>query len=118
MGESILTAQNLSKVVPSAEGELTILHSLSLELSKGDSLAIVGASGSGKSTLLGLLAGLDLPSQGEVILAGLALSTLDWCKYSVEIEHARDGYGHVAANLWSPEGELIAISRQTVTVFG
>ena len=77
MGESILTAQNLSKVVPSAEGELTILHPLSLELNKGDSLAIVGASGSGKSTLLGLLAGLDLPSQGEVILAGRALSSLD-----------------------------------------
>ena len=77
MGERILTAQNLSKVVPSAEGELTILHPLSLELNKGDSLAIVGASGSGKSTLLGLLAGLDLPSQGEVILAGRALSTLD-----------------------------------------
>ena len=60
MGESILTAQNLSKVVPSAEGELTILHPLSLELNKGDSLAIVGASGSGKSTLLGLLAGLSM----------------------------------------------------------
>ena len=77
MGESILTAQNLSKVVPSAEGELTILHPLSLELRQGDSLAIVGASGSGKSTLLGLLAGLDLPSAGEVILADHALSTLD-----------------------------------------
>ena len=77
MGERILTAQNLSKVVPSAEGELTILHPLSLALNKGDSLAIVGASGSGKSTLLGLLAGLDLPSEGEVILAGRALSTLD-----------------------------------------
>ena len=46
------------------------------------------------------------------------VSTLDWCKYLAVIEHARDGYGHVAANLWSPEGELIAISRQTVTVFG
>ena len=77
MGESILTAQNLSKVVPSAEGELTILHSLSLELSKGDSLAIVGASGSGKSTLLGLLAGLDLPSSGSVTLAGELLGALD-----------------------------------------
>ena len=77
MGESILTAQNLSKVVPSAEGELIILHPLNLELNKGDSLAIVGASGSGKSTLLGLLAGLDLPSSGEVTLAGRALSTLD-----------------------------------------
>ena len=77
MGESILTAQNLSKVVPSTEGELTILHPLSLTLNKGDSLAIVGASGSGKSTLLGLLAGIDLPSAGEVTLAGRALSTLD-----------------------------------------
>ncbi|MCD5975196.1 acyl-CoA thioesterase [Pseudomonas quasicaspiana] len=46
------------------------------------------------------------------------LSTLDWCSYRAVIEHARDGYGHTAAMLWSPTGELIAISRQTVTVFG
>lgn len=45
-------------------------------------------------------------------------STLEWCKYLAVIEHARDGYGHVAANLWAPDGELIAISRQTVAVFG
>lgn len=77
MGASILTARNLSKAVPGAEGELTILHPLSLELAAGDSLAIVGASGSGKSTLLGLLAGLDLPSAGEVTLAGNALGSLD-----------------------------------------
>src|SRR3546814_19362549 len=56
MSASILSARNLSKVVPSAEGELTILHDLSLDLMRGDSLAIVGTSGSGKSTLLGLLA--------------------------------------------------------------
>ncbi len=77
MTVSILTARNLSKVVPSAEGDLTILHDLSLDLLRGDSLAIVGTSGSGKSTLLGLLAGLDLPSSGEITLAGKALSTLD-----------------------------------------
>lgn len=77
MSSSILTARNLSKVVPSAEGELTILHGLSLELHKGDSLAIVGSSGSGKSTLLGLLAGLDLPSDGSVALAGHDLGSLD-----------------------------------------
>ncbi|MGY4533894.1 putative ABC transport system ATP-binding protein [Pseudomonas sp. TE3786] len=77
MTASILTARNLSKVVPSAEGDLTILHDLSLDLLRGDSLAIVGTSGSGKSTLLGLLAGLDLPSQGEITLAGHTLNTLD-----------------------------------------
>ncbi len=77
MSPSILTARNLSKVVPSAEGELTILHQISLELHGGDSLAIVGSSGSGKSTLLGLLAGLDLPSAGQVALAGQDLGSLD-----------------------------------------
>jgi putative ABC transport system ATP-binding protein len=77
MKASILTAQNLSKVVDSAEGELTILDDLSLQLGRGDSLAIIGRSGSGKSTLLGLLAGLDQPSSGEVLLAGHALSRLD-----------------------------------------
>lgn len=45
-------------------------------------------------------------------------STHDWCAYRAVIEHARDGYGHTAAMLWSAAGELIAISRQTVTVFG
>ncbi|WP_313513649.1 ABC transporter ATP-binding protein [Pseudomonas sp.] len=77
MSASILKAQNLSKVVPSAEGALTILHDLSLDLQPGDSMAIVGSSGSGKSTLLGLLAGLDLPSSGEVTLAGNSLNGLD-----------------------------------------
>ncbi|WAJ35694.1 ABC transporter ATP-binding protein [Pseudomonas sp. GOM7] len=77
MTSSILAARNLSKVVSSAEGELTILHDLDLNLEKGDSLAIVGSSGSGKSTLLGLLAGLDLPSAGSVLLAGQDLSQLD-----------------------------------------
>lgn len=77
MSASILYARNLSKVVPSAEGELAILDDVSLSLDKGESLAIVGTSGSGKSTLLGLLAGLDLPSSGEVQLAGHLLGGLD-----------------------------------------
>jgi len=77
MSASILNARNLSKVVDSTEGALTILDDLSLQLARGDSLAIVGRSGSGKSTLLGLLAGLDLPSAGTVDLAGHALAQLD-----------------------------------------
>lgn len=47
-----------------------------------------------------------------------AVGTLEWCLYRAEIEHARDGYGHVSARLWTPSGELVALSRQTVTVFG
>ena len=77
MSASILSARHLSKVVSSTEGELAILQDLSFELAPGDSLAIVGSSGSGKSTLLGLLAGLDLPSSGEIELAGNALHKLD-----------------------------------------
>lgn len=46
------------------------------------------------------------------------LSTLDWCQYHAVIEHARDGYGHIASALWAPDGQLLALSRQTVTVFG
>ena len=89
MSERILTARNLSKVVSSAEGKLTILHDLSLDLSRGDSLAIVGSSGSGKSTLLGLLAGLDLPSAGDIVLLGHALGSLD------EDQRARVRAAHV-----------------------
>ncbi len=77
MSARILSARHLSKVVPSTEGELTILDGLSLELDAGDSLAIVGTSGSGKSTLLGLLAGLDLPSAGEIELCAAPLHALD-----------------------------------------
>lgn len=77
MINSILSAQHLSKKVPSTEGQLTILDSVSLSLERGDSLAIIGRSGSGKSTLLGLLAGLDLPSSGDVQLAGHNLNSLD-----------------------------------------
>ncbi len=66
----IVDVQNLSKRVHDASGELTILHALSFTLQTRESVAIVGASGSGKSTLLGLLAGLDTPTEGRVLIQG------------------------------------------------
>ncbi len=75
--ETILEAQQLEKRVVNGSVSLTILQDIQLQIPAGAAVAIVGASGSGKSTLLGLLAGLDLPTQGRVRLLGQALETLD-----------------------------------------
>jgi putative ABC transport system ATP-binding protein len=72
-----LSVETLGKRVRLPTGELTILDDIGFEIATGDSVAIVGASGSGKSTLLALMAGLDTPSAGRVLLDGAPLSTLD-----------------------------------------
>ena len=69
-GAPILRVDNVCKTVATAEGQLSILDSVSLEINAGESVAVVGASGSGKTTLLGILAGLDLPTAGDVWLDG------------------------------------------------
>jgi len=72
-----IVADRVSKQVNTADGNLSILHDLSFQIEQGESVAIVGASGSGKSTLLSLLAGLDLPSAGQIDLMGQNLNLLD-----------------------------------------
>ena len=67
----------MSKQVSSPEGPLTIVRNISFTVTRGESIALVGPSGAGKSTLLALLAGLDLPTSGEVVLAGETLGALD-----------------------------------------
>jgi putative ABC transport system ATP-binding protein len=76
-GTNVLEAHELSKEVSSPEGTLTILSGVSFAISAGESVAVVGPSGAGKSTLLALLAGLDLPTTGHVVLNSANLSTLD-----------------------------------------
>lgn len=73
----IIQVSQLSKTVALEAGPLTILHDISFDIKSSESVAIVGASGSGKSTLLGLLAGLDEPSTGSVMIQGESLFDLD-----------------------------------------
>jgi putative ABC transport system ATP-binding protein len=72
-----MDVRQVSKQVVDSTGTLTILHEISFQLQARASVAIVGASGSGKSTLLSILAGLDVPSSGTVVVAGQDLFKLD-----------------------------------------
>ena len=73
----MIELRDVSKTVMSGSEPLTILHPLTLQVARGEFLAIVGPSGSGKSTLLGLIAGLDAPTSGSVLIDGLDITQLD-----------------------------------------
>jgi len=77
MTEPLIDVRSISKEVADATGSLIILHEIKFQLWPRQSVAIVGASGSGKSTLLSILAGLDVPTAGTVMLAGTDLFKLD-----------------------------------------
>jgi putative ABC transport system ATP-binding protein len=76
MPESIIAVRGVAKSVQDASGSLDILRDIDFSVSKGETAAIVGASGSGKSTLLAIMAGLDTPSTGQVMLAGQSMFDL------------------------------------------
>src|SRR5258706_12286555 len=73
----IVRAAGLTKQVFAGTPPLTILQDVSLEIARGEAVAILGASGSGKTTLLALLAGLDVPTAGTVHIDGTDLFALD-----------------------------------------
>src|SRR6185312_14530287 len=73
----MIQLREVSKTVKSGDQPLTILHPLTLDIPGGQFLAIVGPSGSGKSTLLGLIAGLDAPTAGAVLIDGVDITRLD-----------------------------------------
>jgi len=75
--QPIVKAVALGKQVETGRSRLTILEDVSFEIAAGEAVAILGASGSGKTTLLGLLAGLDVPSAGQVLIDGVDLAALD-----------------------------------------
>ncbi len=73
----MIELRDVSKTVTSGDAPLTILHPLTLTIPRGTFVAIVGPSGSGKSTLLGLIAGLDAPTSGRVVIDGVDITALD-----------------------------------------
>src|SRR5512145_3519240 len=73
----MIELRSVSKTVKSGDHLLTILHPIDLTVPSGQRVAIVGPSGSGKSTLLGLIAGLDAPTSGSVVIDGTDITTLD-----------------------------------------
>jgi len=74
---TMIRVDRLSKRVNTSDGELVIVDNAHFSVAAGDAVAVVGASGSGKSTLLGLMAGLDMPSEGKVFINGEDLFALD-----------------------------------------
>ncbi len=72
----MIILHNVTKTVQSGAEDLTILDNVSLEIPDGQFVAVTGASGSGKSTLLGLIAGLDAPSSGEIMIDGANVTTM------------------------------------------
>lgn len=73
----MIELRNVSKTVMSGDAPLTILHPLTTTIQRGTFVAVLGPSGSGKSTLLGLMAGLDAPSTGSVVIDGVDITKLD-----------------------------------------
>jgi putative ABC transport system ATP-binding protein len=72
----MIALNDVSKTVMSGDQPLTILHPLTMNIPRGRFVAVVGPSGSGKSTLLGLIAGLDLPTTGSVVIDGTDITRL------------------------------------------
>ncbi len=72
----MIILQNVTKTVQSGTEDLTILDDVSLTIPDGQFVAVTGASGSGKSTLLGLIAGLDAPTSGEILIDGANVTTM------------------------------------------
>jgi putative ABC transport system ATP-binding protein len=73
----VLEARDLTRKVSSPEGTLAIVSEVTFSIHQGEAVALVGASGAGKSTLLAMLAGLDVPTSGQVLLDGNDLAAMD-----------------------------------------
>src|SRR5919112_399530 len=103
----MITLRGVSKTVSSGGRPLTILHPLDLHVKAGERLAIVGPSGSGKSTLIGLMAGLDQPSTGEILIDGTDITKLG----EDALARLRGRGHHYPSQLSGGEQQRVAVAR-------
>jgi len=76
-GGALISLRKVHKTYDTPTGPFTALNSVSLEVGKGEFIAVMGKSGSGKSTLLNMITGIDTPSSGEIQIASIAVHTLN-----------------------------------------
>ena len=76
MSESMVQVRNVTKVYERGKQKVEVLHGLTLDIPKGDFVALMGPSGSGKTTLLNLIGGLDQPTSGEILVGGARIDKL------------------------------------------
>ena len=112
MENSVLQANQVFKSIEHAGSDLDILRDISMDIAAGSTVSMTGPSGSGKTTLLGILAGLDLPSSGSIMLLGQTISTMDEDERA-KLRNGRVGFVfqsfHLLPNLTALENISLAL---------
>src|SRR5260370_22955463 len=93
-----MDVQNITKNLPLGHERIEILKGISFQIRSGEFVAIVGPSGSGKSTLLGIIAGLDNPTTGHVLIDGVDITRMSEGKLAT-VRNTKIGMGFQAFNL-------------------
>ncbi|OUU28460.1 MAG: ABC transporter ATP-binding protein [Verrucomicrobia bacterium TMED44] len=112
---SIASIQKISKTYNQGEKKIEVLYQLSLEVIKGESVAILGQSGSGKSTFLSLLAGLDQPDFGNILINGTDLAKMkqeELCRFRSENLGIVFQQYHLMSNLTALENVSLPLELQ------
>ena len=110
----VMDVRNITKSLPLGREKIEILKGISFQIMSGEFISIVGPSGSGKSTLLGIIAGLDNPSSGQVLIDGVDITRMSEGQLALGFEHA--GRGRYASATSASRRGLGTISDAFTTI--